>query len=371
MNYLIKEAIDILKRPRNYLKLPNIFFVILSYYLCKISKRNIVLGHPFMMMLEPTNICNLRCPLCITGSNLMTREDGVMELENFRKLMDESGKHLVHLTLWSQGEPFVNRHFTEMVQIAKNKGIKTMTSTNGHFLVENADKIVESGLDVLIVAMDGASQETYEKYRVNGRFGKVYNGMKAVAEAKKRHKSKTPEIELQFIVMKHNEHETEKIRALAYECGAQVISFKTAQVYTQDQADEFLPVQEKYRRYELDSKGGIKTKSKEINFCRWILLCPVINWDGTVSPCCFDKNAEYGLGNVFTEGGMKKIWKSGAYAKFRKQIFSQRKKIPICSNCSEGLEVEVFEKEKVTKTFIKAENVAVIKKESMPKSRVA
>jgi radical SAM protein with 4Fe4S-binding SPASM domain len=158
---------------------------------------------------------------------------------------------------------------------------------------------------------------------------------------------------------------------LAFECGAQTVSFKTAQVYTHDQADEFLPVQEKYRRYELDTNGNIKTKIKEFNFCRWVLLCPVINWDGTVSPCCFDKNAEYGLGNVFSEGGMKKIWRSAAYAKFRNQIFSQRNKIPICSNCSEGLKVEVFEKEKVTKTFLKGGNITVIKKEPFQKNIVA
>lgn len=347
MNYLLKEAFDILRKPGNILKFPNILLVVFSYFICKISKKNFALGYPFMMMVEPTNICNLRCPLCITGSSQMTREDGVMGLENFKKLMDEAGRYLVHLTLWSQGEPFVNRHFTEMVQIAKSKGIKTMTSTNGHFLTDKAEEIVRSGLDVLIVAMDGASQETYEKYRINGKFDKVYNGMKAITEAKKKLNSKTPEIELQFIVMKHNEHETDLIRNLATECGAQVISFKTVQVYTQEQAEEFLPTTEKYRRYELDGNGRIKTKQKEVNFCRWVLLCPVINWDGTVSPCCFDKNADYSLGNVFSDGGLKKIWKSPEYGAFRKQIFTERKKIPICSNCSEGLEVEVFEKEKV------------------------
>ena len=347
MIFLIKEAIEIFKNPRNWLKLPNIFFVILSFFVCKITKKNFVLGYPFMLMLEPTNICNLRCPLCITGSDQMTRENGIMDLENFKKLMNEIGDYLVHITLWSQGEPFVNRHFSEMVSFAKKKGIKTMTSTNGHFLSENADKIVNSGLDVLIIAMDGASQETYEKYRVNGNFEKVYDGMRAVTEAKVKLKSKTPAIELQFIVMKHNEHEIDSIRRLAHECGAQTISFKTAQVYSDEQAKEFLPTQEKYRRYQLNSDGKFKTKLKEINFCRWVLLCPVINWDGTVSPCCFDKNAEYGLGNVFSNGGLKKIWKNEAYAKFRQQIFTKRKEIPICTNCSEGLEVEVFEKETV------------------------
>lgn len=364
MNYLIKEAFDILKRPKNFLKLHNIFLVVLSFFICKITKKNFIVGYPFMLMLEPTNICNLRCPLCITGSSLMTRENGIMDLENFRKLINEVGEYLIHITLWSQGEPFVNRHFTEMVKLAKGKGIKTMTSTNGHFLIENAEDIVNSGLDVLIVAMDGASQETYEKYRVNGKFEKVYNGMKAVSEAKKKHNSKTPEIELQFIVMKHNEHETDGIRKLASECGAQVISFKTAQVYNRDQAEEFLPTTEKYRRYKMDAGGRIKTKSNEINFCRWVLLCPVINWDGTVSPCCFDKNAEYGLGNVFSDGGLKKIWKSEKYARFRQQVFAKRREIPICSNCSEGLEVDVFEKEKVQADSYIADKITILQKNS-------
>ena len=363
MNYFLKEALDILKQPQILKKLPNIFLVLFSYYLSKATKKNFVFGHPFMMMIEPTNICNLRCPLCITGSSLMTRENGMMSQENFEKILKDSGKYLVHLTLWSQGEPFVNRQFTSMVKSAKKFGIKTMTSTNGHFLFENADEIVKSGLDVLIVAVDGASQETYEKYRVNGKFEKVYSGIKAISEAKKKLKSKKPEIDIQFIVMKHNEHETDEIRLLAQECGAQIVSFKTAQVYTQEQADEFLPTQEKFRRYEIDSTGRIKMKLKEINFCRWILLCPVVNWDGTVSPCCFDKNAEYGLGNIFNEGGMKSIWKGKTFADFRKRVFHGRKNIPICSNCSEGLDVEIFEKERV-KTTKSIYEIPIIKKEN-------
>jgi len=345
MNYIFKEAISIFRNPRNFLKIPNAITVSVSYGMAKLTGRSISAGYPFMMMIEPTNICNLRCPLCITGSKLMTRDDGMMSLDHFKLLIDEMGPYLFHLTLWSQGEPFVNRQFLEMVKYATSKGIKTMTSTNGHFLVENADKIVESGLGTLIVAVDGATQETYEKYRVNGKFEKVYNGMKAIAEAKKRLGKSTPSVELQFIVMKHNEHEFEDIRRLAFECSVQTLSFKTAQVYTAEQAREFLPSNEKYRRYEFTESGEVKTKLGEVNFCRWVMLCPVINWDGTVSPCCFDKNAEYGLGNLFDDGGMKKIWKGEGYKRFRNQIFKKRKEIPICTNCSEGLEVEVFEKE--------------------------
>lgn len=347
MNYVLKEAFDVLRRPQHWRKLPNLALVSASYGLSKLMKQPVSWGYPFLMMLEPTNVCNLRCPLCITGSKLMTRENGMMSLDHFQKLIDEMSPYLMHLTLWSQGEPFVNRDFLPMVNYAHRRGIKTVTSTNGHFLTENAEAIVNSGLDTLIIAVDGASQETYEKYRVNGKFEKVYNGMRAVAEAKKRLNEKTPAIELQFIVMKHNEHEIETIRRMAVDCGVQTVSFKTAQVYTKEQADEFLPLNEKYRRYELDEKGGMKMKLGESNFCRWVMLCPVLNWDGTVSPCCFDKNADYPLGNVFTDGGLKTIWRNEAYEKFRARIFNKRKEIPICSNCSEGLEVEVYEKETV------------------------
>lgn len=364
MNYILREVLDILKRGANWKRLPNALLTMMSYSITKTTGHHIRWGYPFMLMIEPTNICNLRCPLCITGSKLMTRDDGLMDIDRFKRLIDEMSPYVMHLTLWSQGEPFVNRKFCDMVEYASSKGMKTMTSTNGHFLTDNAERIVRSGLDTLIVAVDGATQETYEKYRVNGKFEKVYNGLKAVAEQKKKLKSKTPEIELQFIVMKHNEHEEGRIRELARETGVQVLSFKTAQVYTAEQALEFLPENEKYRRYELTAVGEIKTKITERNFCRWVMLCPVINWDGTVSPCCFDKNADYPLGNVFNDGGMKAVWKGKRYAEFRQQILKRRRDIPICTNCSEGLEVDVFDKELISDLPLSQEAENSYEKES-------
>lgn len=346
MNYILREALDILSRPTNWFRMPNAIKALSGFYLTKWTGRHYSWGYPFMMMIEPTNICNLRCPLCITGSKMMTRADGFMSLDHYKHLIDEMSPYLMHVTLWSQGEPFVNKSFLDMISHTSSKGIRTMTSTNGHFLKENADRIVESGLSTLIVAMDGATQETYEQYRVNGKFDKVYEGMKAVTAAKKRKNSQTPVIELQFIVMKHNEHEIQRIHELASECGANTVSLKTAQVYTKEQADEFLPTLEKYRRYQ-NANGELQMRMDEINFCRWTLLCPVVNWDGTVSPCCFDKNADYPLGNVFEEGGMRSIWKNKTYANFRRRVLEDRKAIPICTNCSEGLEIEIVEKERV------------------------
>jgi len=63
-----------------------------------------------------------------------------------------------------------------------------------------------------------------------------------------------------------------------------------------------------------------------------------VNWDGTVSPCCFDKDADYAFANYFKENvNFKEIWINGKYNIFRNRIMKDRKSIDMCANCSEGL----------------------------------
>lgn len=347
MSYLVHEALEVVTRRSVFRKIPNILLSLASYGLSSLLRRQILWGYPFMMMIEPTNICNLKCPMCVTGNGTMVRPNGFMSLEQFRELIDEVGNHLLHLTLWSQGEPFINRSFNDMVRYASDKGIATLTSSNGHFL-KDSDAIVESGLSDLIISIDGATQETYEQYRVGGKLDRVIDGILGLTEAKKRLKKRTPRIELQFLIMKHNEHEIGTIKQLAKDLEVDRLSLKTVQVYSNEQAAEFLPSREEYSRYVIDQEGNFEMKVPIHNRCRWVWLCPTLNWDGTVSPCCFDKNADYPLGNVFEDGGMKKIWKSDRYRDFRMQIFRDRRAIDICTNCSEGLGVLVHAKEAIT-----------------------
>jgi organic radical activating enzyme len=96
--------------------------------------RPVVWGRPFMMMVEPTNFCNLKCPLCPSGNGEMTRERGNMGIDDFKRLIDDAGDYLVLLMLWNQGEPFINRDLLEMIRYARSKRIPTMTSTNGHYV---------------------------------------------------------------------------------------------------------------------------------------------------------------------------------------------------------------------------------------------
>jgi len=149
----------------------------------------------------------------------------------FNETIDSVYKDLIYLIFYFQGEPYLNPSFLDMVAYARKKGIYTATSTNAHYLTEeNAKKTVESGLDRLIISIDGTTQEVYEQYRVGGKLDKVMEGARNIVKWKKALKSKTPFVFFQFLVVKPNEHQIEDIKALGAEIGVDAVRFKTAQV---------------------------------------------------------------------------------------------------------------------------------------------
>ena len=112
------------------------------------------------------------------------------------------------------------------------KGIYTATSTNAHFLTDdNARQTVESGLDRIIISIDGTTQETYQAYRVGGQLDKVLAGTRNLVKWRKALKSRTPYIIFQFLVVRPNEHQINEVQSLAQELEVDDVWFKTAQIY--------------------------------------------------------------------------------------------------------------------------------------------
>jgi radical SAM protein with 4Fe4S-binding SPASM domain len=318
-------------------RLGNFFAVLASMGLSWLARRPIVWGRPFMLMVEPTNFCNLKCPLCPSGNGQMLRPRGTMGLQDFEKLVDELGDEVFMMMLWNQGEPYINKCFNQMVRYAHDRGIFTFTSTNGHFVRsdEQAQAIVESGLDEIIVSLDGVDQQTYEKYRVGGQIDRVFDGVRRLVKAKEALDSLTPLINLQFIVMKHNERDLAEAEELAK--GLQVDKFlvKTAQVYTADDADEFLPEEERFRRYEREQEELV-VKGQPARGCKVLWYSSMVNWNGAVAPCCFDKDVDFEMGQAFDGTSFDQIWRGRAYMDFRQQILDDRNAVDMCRNCSEG-----------------------------------
>jgi radical SAM protein with 4Fe4S-binding SPASM domain len=227
-----------------------------------------------------------------------------------------------------------------MVRYASDKKIYTATSTNAHYLNDdNAKKTVESGLDRLIISIDGTTQEVYQQYRRGGRLHKVIEGAENIVKWKKKLKSRTPFVIFQFLVVKPNEHQVEQVKQLAKKVGVDDIWFKTAQVYDyQNDPNNLIPTIDKFSRYKKTGDGAYKVKNRLNNHCWKLWHTNVITWDGLVVPCCFDKDAMHRLGNLRTQS-FKEIWHNDNYKQFRRELMAGRKNIDICANCSEGTKV--------------------------------
>jgi radical SAM protein with 4Fe4S-binding SPASM domain len=314
--------------------------------LYKISKkfgfRDILPPLPFILMIEPTNSCNLRCPTCPTGSGKSKRPNSMMSFSEFKKIINQVGGNVKHIILWNFGEPFLNRELLDMIKYATSAGIHVTTSTNGEFFKskEFCQEIVKSGLNYLIICLDGANQETISRFRRGSKFNDIENGFRLIHAAKKIMASKTPTIELQFILMKHNEHQRNYMKQHAKELGADFYSEKTVGIDYNDSefqnlAKELLPNDLSLSRYYLKKDGKFSLKGEILNDCSWVYEGSVINSNGTVVPCSYDPYSKYVMGNVFEEN-LEKIWKNDKYQSFRRQIKRDRKSISICNACSEG-----------------------------------
>lgn len=313
----------------------NAFRILLSYYFSRYSGRVKHLGNPFSVSIEPTTSCNLRCPECPSGLRQFSRNTGKISLELYRDIVDQLHKDLVYLILYFQGEPYLHPLFFRMTEYARERKIYTMTSTNAHFLTDKlARKTVESGPDKIIISLDGLDQETYEHYRVGGSFEKVIEGTKNLVRWKKALKSRRPFIVLQFIVFSANEHQVPHVKKLARELGVDKLELKTAQVYNYEEGNPLIPQNEAFSRYKKGKDGLFRIDNPLNNHCLRMWRGCVITWDGLVVPCCFDKDATHRLGNLKTEK-FHEIWRGEAYDDFRKKLFSARKEIDICRNCTE------------------------------------
>jgi len=313
--------------------------VLASFYLSKWTGSAIQWGRPIAVSVEPTTSCNLRCPECPSGLRAFTRPTGMLQKNFFKDTIDQLQRELFYLTFYFQGEPYLNPGFLEMVKYASSQKIYTTTSTNAHYLNdENARKTIESGLDRLIISIDGTTQEVYQQYRVGGNLNKVLEGARNIVKWKKELKSRTPFVIFQFLVVKPNEHQLDHVKQIADEIGVDAVWFKTAQVYDyENDPHQLIPRNDKYSRYK-KVNGQFQLKNSMSNHCWRLWHAPVITWDGMVVPCCFDKDAQHQLGDL-KQKSFKEIWNDETYVNFRKQLSKGRANIDICANCSEGTKV--------------------------------
>jgi len=311
----------------------NVLLAGYSYMKSSAFKRAFVYGMPLAIGAELTNHCNLSCRECTSGSGKMQRERGFMDIEIFNRIILEMQPYIYNINLYFQGEPLLHPMFSSFIRNSRN--IKTVISTNGHFLsAENSEKIARSGLSKLIIALDGIDQETYSAYRTNGSVRTVLDGIRNISYAKKKYNSSL-KIEIQLLVNRLNEKQIPQIRKLAASFNSS-LRLKSMQIISKGNFESWIPDNKRFARYKIRD-GEYKIKSSIPNRCARLWFNPVITWDGKVLPCCFDKDADHIMGDIKQES-FREIWNGTKYRLFRRVLLEDRSTIEICKNCTSGLQ---------------------------------
>jgi len=333
--------------PLKYFTIPralNVLKVTGSFIASRVVRKPVVWGMPISYSIEPTNHCNLKCPECPSGLGALTRPLGLLSVEDFKSIINQIKDTGFYIQLYFQGEPYINKNLPEMIKFAQSKNIYVSISTNGHYTNEKTvDNIIENAPDKLIFSVDGLDEESYQNYRVGGSFKKADEGLRLLIKKRNQLETKKPFVEFQFIVMKQNEHLLNDVIKYGKDAGVDKVVFKTMQISSYENALYFLPANQKYRRYVVNN-GEVKIKNKLKDHCFALWRTSVITWDGKVVPCCFDKDANFGLGEL-KDNSMKDIWISKPYQDFRQGVLNNRKGLSMCTNCTEGLKINILELE--------------------------
>ncbi|OGR90071.1 MAG: hypothetical protein A2V88_08235 [Elusimicrobia bacterium RBG_16_66_12] len=332
-----------LKRGRHWRKLLN--YILVEFQAGR-GARRMPIGKPYWLTVDPTNFCQLKCPFCPTGAGRGVRDKASLSLEHFQHLMDALGPTLIHIDFMNWGEPLLNKDLWAMVALAKERGIDTMVSTNFNLLREGeADAILDSGLDRLVMSIDGLEQATYGKYRVGGDFAQVIANLKTLVARRRARGLLKPTIVWQFLAFRHNEHEAGRVREFALALGVDEVGVTPANLpFRPGIKDEWLPTRADLRLYDPESfpdsppwqweaakpsEGAVAAQVKVEVYaaakktarrrCNWPWAGIAVNPDGSVSPCCSVEEQEYDFGNFFTNG-FSRLWNGEKYRRAREHV---------------------------------------------------
>ncbi|KJU85798.1 radical sam domain protein [Candidatus Magnetobacterium bavaricum] len=317
--------------------------------------RDSLISYPGYLVIDPTNHCNLRCALCPTWQDTQGRPKGMMALDSYKRLLDEVGPYVFGVYLCNWGEPLLNPHLAEMIAYAKGYNTIVGFSTNLNRLSDEiAGRIVGSGVDLIVLSIDGATEDGYGRYRAGGSFSTVMGNIERLLAHRTR-SGPFPLLIWQFLVNRYNEGEVEAARQIARGYG---IVFSPSPLRTHmgkellmplyarvNEDASWLPTDRTYSRYDYEIAPGARTKQRS---CKWLWDASVVNWDGSVAPCCGVYEKSWDFDNCFVERGtFHRVWNSPRYRYARRLVRAHTKGAPstpvlhrhckdagiICANC--------------------------------------
>jgi len=320
-----------------------------------------VSSSPYYAMIDPCDICQLRCPTCPTGIENEGRKSKIESNTHYRSdrtrltpalfdaLIEETGEHLFKIDFHSWGEPLLNPHTPDFIRKAKTYGIETSIHTNLSLKLtdEQLEELLTSGLDQMIVSVDGFTQEVYERFRVGGDVALVKENLKRAASIRDRLGLSTW-ITYKFLVFSWNEHEVADAQAFAQEHGlvfgltdACVPDAEWLPSHRQEEKPflTLLDVEELDRQWAQAGQPGYWREHEKHPFflpvelgqnwlptdgpltdsyCDWHYSTAVVQPRGQLAPCCMVEKEGDRFGTVVPgEVALADVWNGESYRKSR------------------------------------------------------
>jgi radical SAM protein with 4Fe4S-binding SPASM domain len=322
---MLERTIDYINQKiKNKIKLR---YAIICYYFIK------KVPPPTWALIDVASICNLRCPLCINGTNKYQHKKKIMSLKDFKCIIDKlpSSIEFVHFS-YRWGESLLNPEIFQMLDYLKKRNIRIAIDTNFSFKrnYKFFINIVKSKLDKMTISLDGCTQKSYSKYRIGGNFNLVISNIKRLLKTKKEFKNNKPKIIWKFIINKFNEHEIKKANKMAKEMG---IKFQTKKMSLSEDCigtnfkenieqnkNYWLPKNKKYmnKRYCGKYKYPIHNMP-----CFHLFNAININPSGKVIPCCYISNEKEIFGDLI-KNSFEAIWNNKKF-EYSRSLFSNKK----------------------------------------------
>jgi MoaA/NifB/PqqE/SkfB family radical SAM enzyme len=300
-------------------------------------KRTQLKSNPTTYVLGLTNICNLRCPLCITGLRRQQKQKKFMDFESAKKIIEKVKDHAICVQLYKWGESLLHRDFVRILRMAKESGMFTQLSTN---LNINYDKdlfyaLVDAPLDQMMVSFDGLTQETYSRYRVGGDLAKVIENVKLLSKIKKERKSHYPVIDLQFLTNRYNSDEVSALMRDFRDIGAD-FAF-TAETIMPFKCNDKGLARQWLTDAEIENRKYIDVDSWTLyNVCAFLYKFMIVEQDGSIPPCCYTTDPADDF-SVFDESKtINEIFNSDRFVRARR-LFSDPSAGTdevVCAQCS-------------------------------------
>jgi len=276
--------------------------------------------------LELTSRCNYACVGCPTRE--LVRGKGAMDPELYKAIFDEVGNKIDRIFLWGYGEPLLHPQVTDLIRYAERFSTKKVMSTTGWRLEDLEYPETLTKLDELIISINGLTPEVYSQHQINGDLEKVARGLERIAPIMA---SSDTRYVMQLVAHKKNLEELPEAERFAKRYGFDMLVIKSFNVMdlSEETFERFVPLGTKYSRYAKGLSDPPKVPESGVYPCEeWM----VINWDGSVNPCCWDYKGEHDLGNVRDEG-VYGVWNNLRASKHREKIQSGSF-LKICVDCA-------------------------------------